>query len=335
MVRRAGIAGDEAARFWQIFDLLTRESLNFDPSGSANRFSGICRDGTPWQFCAVIGPASVPIRFLTEVGCPDSPLRRRTALTLTRVARIFDLIGACGGEKIAEVLASLTPQDDRHIAGLWVGVAAGAAVQPRLRLYANNGWGDTTERWLRLIGALRLLNAGQFGASLQPLLPLLVPAFSPVGFAVTIPAHPLLCKLYLRPIGIAWSAIRKLARTTLATGGDGLIAAVQHGLARPLEAFPDHAAVVSVAGPACGGPLDLKLDLCGHCMFGDDAEATATIERWGLSLGLDVSPYRALIDDVGESVARPGSLVAFVGIGRNSTGADRINVYLAPPRPDR
>lgn len=329
-MRRAGIGSDEAARFWQIFDLLTRESLNFDPSESVNRFSGICRDGTPWQFCAVIGPVSVPIRFLTEVGCPESPLRQRTALTLTRMAEIFDLIGAPGCEKTAEVLAGLTPQDDRHIAGLWVGVAAGAAAQPRLRLYANNGWGDTSERWLRLIGALRLLNAGQFGASLQPLLPLLVPAFSPVGFAVTVPAYPLLCKLYLRPIGIRWSAIRELARATMATRADGLLAAIEDGLTRPLEALPDRAMVVSVAGSACGGSLDLKLDLCGHCMFHDDVEAAVAIERLSLSLGLDASPYRALIEDIGESVALPGNLVAFVGVGRNATGADRINVYLTP-----
>jgi hypothetical protein len=330
MVDRAGFARDEASRFWRIFDLLTRESLDFAPSELANRFSGICRDGTPWQFCAVTGSPSLPIRFLTEVGCPQSRLRQRTALTLIRIAEVFELVGAPGYGKIADVLAGLTPQDDDHIAGLWVGVAVGAAVRPRLRLYANNGWGDTTARWLRLIGAMRRLNAGQFGASLQPLVPLLLPAFSPVGFAVTVPASPLLCKLYLRPIGRPWSAIRELARTVLASRADGFIAAIENGMGRPLEALPDRAVLVSVAGFASGGPLDLKLDLCGHCLFNDDTEAAIAIERLSLSLALDASPYRVTIEDLGEPATLPGNRVAFVGVGGNANGGDRINVYLAP-----
>ncbi len=121
MAARAGLADDDARRFWRIFDLLTRESLDFAGPEPGLRFSGICRDGTPWQFCAVIDSRrEQPVRFLTEIGPPSSPLRPRTALTLARVAEVFDLIGASDHLTTARVLAGLCPPDDDHIAALWV-----------------------------------------------------------------------------------------------------------------------------------------------------------------------------------------------------------------------
>lgn len=328
---RAGILGDDARRFWRIFDLLTRESLDFARSEAVHPFSGICRDGTPWQFCAVMGSQSAPVRFLTEVGSPSSPLPERTALTLARIAEVFDLIGAPGQQETAEVVASLSPRDGDHIAGLWVAFALGAAAPPRVRLYANNGWGDATERWLRLIRALRQLNAGYFGASLQPLLPLLLPAFSPAGFAITVPTSPLLCKLYLRPITPPWSVVRVLARSVLGSRAGRFIVGVEDALGQPLETLPDRALVVSLAGSAAGGALDLKLDLCGHCLFEDDARAARVVERLALSLGLESSPFHAMIEDLaGSGMRLSKNMVAFVGVGGNATGGDRINVYFTP-----
>lgn len=336
MVTRAGIVGDDARRFWTIFDLLTRESLDHVRSESAPRFSGICRDGTPWQFCAVMGSSSVPVRFLTEVGSPTSPLRERTALTLSRLTDVFDLIGAPGGRTTADVIAGLCPPDDHHVAGLWVALATGAAVRPRVRLYANNGWGEMTERWLRVIRALRQLHAGCFGASLQPLLPLIQPVFSPAGLAVTFPATPLLCKLYLRPVAPPWSVVRALARSLLEARAGPFIAGIEDGLGQPLETLPARALVVSMAGLAAGGPVDLKLDFCGHCLFDGDSRAARAVERLGCAFGLDPAPYRAMATDLGGTSGQvPEKAVAFVGIGGNASGADRINVYLTPPAPEQ
>jgi hypothetical protein len=216
-----------------------------------------------------------------------------------------------------------------------VGLALGAAARPRIRVYANNGWGDAAERWLRLIGALRVFNAGRFGAALKPLLPLLVPTFSPAGFAVTVPASPPLCKLYLRPVAPAWSAVRVLAHAILASRAVWFIAAIESALERPLEALPDHALVVSMVGSADGGALDLKLDLCGHCLTNAGIDNAKLIDRLGLALCLDPAPYRAMIEDLGESAMRvPNDMVAFVGIGGDAIGRDRINAYLTPCKVD-
>jgi hypothetical protein len=233
------------------------------------------------------------------------------------------------------VLAGMTPQDEPHHAALWVGMAQAGGKPPRIRLYANNGWGDTTARWLRLIGALRQLDAGHFAASLQPLMPTLLPVFSPNGFAVTVPGSPLLCKLYLRPVKVPWSAVCALALSVLGPRGAAFLARIEEGLAQPLETLPERSLIVSMAGAASGGPLDLKLDLCGHCLFADhdDARAAGVVDRLARSFGLDRSPYAAMLEDIGGAGARArAEAIAFVGVGGDRAGDDRINIYLTPSR---
>jgi hypothetical protein len=333
MVARAGIFGDERIRFWNVFELLTRESLEFNPAQAARRFSGICRDGTPWQFCAAIGATpTYAVRYLTEVGSPGVALGRRTELAVERITRVLEVLGASDRRETVRILARLCPRDDDHIAGLWVGFAMDGRSRPRARVYANNGWGDQTARWLRLISGLRALDAGGFGASLQPLLPLLEPKFSPAGLAVTLPSTPPLCKLYLRPLGPPWSAVRAVAREILGSNAGAFVAAIEDGLEQSLETLPERSVLLSVAGSAAGGPLDVKFDLCGHCLFEDDHRPARVVERLGRSFGLDTSTYDAMSEDVGGFGARiPHHMVAFVGVGASAAGEHRMNVYFTPP----
>ena len=337
MVARVGVVGDAARRFWAVFDLLTRESLEFNPANATRRFSGICRDGSPWQFCGSMGVGSTPsIRFLTEVGAPSMSRARRTELAVARITEVLEVVGLPGQLATTQTLAGLTPPDDDHIAGLWVGFAIDGAAQPRVLVYANIGWGEPTDRWLRLIAALRQLNAGAFGAALQSLLPLLVPAFSPAGFAVSVPPSCLQCKLYLRPLANPWHAVRAVSQAVLGSQSVAFVAAIEDGFERSLETLPERALVLSTAGTAAGGPLDVKLDLCGHCLFDGSSRPTRVVERLGRSLGVDTAPYLAMSEDIGGAGTRiPHDMVAFVGVGASVLGENRINVYVTPPTLDK
>lgn len=333
MVARAGFTGDQRARFWSVFELLTRESLDFDPSHAERRFSGICRDGTPWQFCATLSTSpALGVRYLTEIGSPSASLGVRTALAVERIVDALEAIGAGGNREIVQMLAGLTPPDDDHIAGFWVGFAMDSKASPRLRVYANNGWGDPTARWLRLIDALRALNAGGFGAHLQRLLPLLQDGFSPAGLAVTLPSSPALCKLYLRPIASPWAGARAIAREILGSGADGFVAGIEDGFEQRLETLPDRSFLLSVAGPAVGGPIDVKFDVCGHCVFEDDDRPERVFRRLARSFGLDRSAYDMMARDLCGPVEKvPHQMVAFVGVGGTAAGKHRLNVNLTAP----
>src|SRR5262245_4523254 len=109
MLQRAGITGDRAVRVLSIVDTLSRESLTFIPASGA-RFSGICRNGAPWQFCCTLGRSgSAQVRFLTEVGAPHAPLQERTALAVARIKDILGWLGAESAGGVVDVLARLAP----------------------------------------------------------------------------------------------------------------------------------------------------------------------------------------------------------------------------------
>jgi hypothetical protein len=91
---------------------------------------------------------------------------------------------------------------------------------------------------------------------------------------------------------------------------------------------------VSVAGTANGGALDLKIDLCGHCIFQSAADAKQVIVRLAQQFELAPSTYAADVADLGgHDMELPEGMVAFIGVGAEPTGKARINVYVNPQPP--
>src|SRR5581483_7628626 len=149
-----------------------------------------------------------------------------------------------------------------------------------------------------------------------PLLEWLLPGFSPNGFAITLPPDSPLCKLYFRPPPEPWAKVRAMAEAVLGPRASGFLAAIEQGLERPLESLPHRALVLSMSGPASGGPLDFKLDLCGHCLFADDASSRRAVERLADALSLDLAPYAAMAEICGaRGMTLPHERIAFLGIG--------------------
>lgn len=335
MLRRlavgAGFDDDDSRRLWRILDLIGRESLEFTPSPGERRFSGICRDGSPWQYCAVLGREGPPIRFLTEVGPPDAPLGARIRLTVQRLAEVLDLAGASGRMGRADILAGLAPPYDDARAGVWLGVAVGSQGRLGLRVYANCGWDDELSRWMRLIEAWRGLGAEGFAGALTPHIPLLTTGFSISGFAMTVTGTTPTCKLYLRPADGGWDSVKDLVREVLPDGAGAFLAKVSQGLGRPLEGVRLKSAVISLAGRADGGPLDFKLDLCGHCLPMVAISPAAAVDGLAGAFGLDPAPWHALQEAAGgEALSDPDRVIAFVGIGMDAYRQARLNVYMSP-----
>jgi hypothetical protein len=328
----ADLVGSNRRLFETIFRLLTKESLQLPAAGPLPRFSGICNDGTPFQFCITLSPDRPGVRYLTEVGQPGMDLTARVTVTRRRLETVCEVLG-CGSRLPSfDPLARLLPNGDlESIGGLWVGAGADPA-GIRLRLYANCGFGTEFERWRRVARCLTELDAEPFRALLRPMAPTLVPNFTPSGFALTIPGEPRTLKLYLRPRGIEWDAVsRVLARV----GGDeagAMLAAIERALWHPIEALPPHALILSLAHSDGSGSLDAKLDLCGHCLFTAGADAATTVVRLARRLELDPGPYaRARKHIEIDAKELEPSEHAFVGVGYHPDRGYRLNVYLRPP----
>ena len=330
----SGLQEEELATFMTVFRLLTKESLALPAALPLPRFSGICNDGVPWQFCVSLG-GEMSVRFLTEVGQPGMDLDTRTALTLRRVERILACLGASAAYSDVQTVARLAPgtaDSETASAALWVAVAAVPASQLRLRVYANNGWGLELERWRRVSCALSDLAAESFRSALRSLAPMLVPYFSPAGLAVTVVPGSGAVKLYMRPRCKPWAILPELLRGTIGDAADGFLSAVEGGLGRSLSELPSHALVLSLAMPRQADVLDVKLDLCGHCLFASEESAGAAVDTLAMRLRLDPARYRRARTVIASASGSRASLRhAFVGFGFNPEAGARVEVYLEPP----
>jgi hypothetical protein len=75
----------------------------------------------------------------------------------------------------------------------------------------------------------------------------------------------------------------------------------------------------------------MKLDFCGHCLFRNGVEAVFTVERLAAAFGFSSVPCHEMLEDMGVPAAELSpDAVAFIGVGANRAGADRINVYFSP-----
>ena len=332
MLARGRFSSKSKTTFWNVFGHLTHDSLALPHRHEGKRFSGICRDGSPWQFCAVIGPVNpAPVRFLTEVGRWGDTLPERTALAASRIPQAIHAAGHSTSTSDMGYLVRAIPDDNDHFAGLWIGVATGASAPARFRVYANIGWGGAEDRWLRLIRLLGDFDAQKFASRMFASLAPLLDAFVPAGFAVTMPSDPQHIKLYFRPFASPWAAVRQLAEAVCSQEFTVFLGQIEKSFGQSFEQLKWRSLVLSLSGPVDGGSWDIKLDFCCHCLFETGLQAIETVERLAAACNFNPSPCHAMLDDMGTSpeMLSPDA-VAFIGIGANRKGTDRINVYFSP-----
>lgn len=330
LVREFSLAGPRV--FWQLFELLTRESLTLPITGGGPRFSGINSDGTPWQFCVPLGAAVTGgVRYLTEIGVPGTTMSARVRLARRRLDDVMDLLQLPAETAgVVDALFGLLPQlADRLDAlrgGVWVGVGAGADGQCGIRLYANNEWGDELARWQRLTTALRRLGAGGFGRLLRDHVADLVQSFSPVGLAASLGRKTIL-KLYLRPRANPWEACTRLMQQPV-FGLPINLPQIEHAMGVRLSTLTERALVLSIAGSSDGQEPDLKIDLNGQWLFDMQRTPEKTVESLATTFGIDPRPYRLALSIL-QGAAAPGFVPVhdFIGFGGGAHGL-RLNVYL-------
>ena len=326
------------------FDAIFRHSLDFPLGTRPAAVSRLNEDGSAIQFATAVG-ADVPgLRFVGDVGpVGDSGADRN------RVAReaIGDVAGIVGIrrelDEIMELLDAFAPQDDpilrRDQAGaFWIGLAFAPGIAPRLRLYINGSWGKAPQRWARV--AEFAARAGQARAwdRVRKQLP---SALEPLGLAITLASgEPPLGTVYLRAFGVRMSDYARAAETAAGPAVAAAIGKFATALLGDDAAYPTPAAVMSFGlGPISGtaptsgnpGPLSAELEICGHCLWRDDAEARARLMQVIAGMGLDPGAYLTLADELMTDPRKPGPprVHSFIGVDSKSP-APVLTVYMKP-----
>jgi hypothetical protein len=85
--------------------------------------------------------------------------------------------------------------------------------------------------------------------------------------------------------------------------------------------------------PNSGADLDLKLDLCGHCLFPDTSGVSAKVERLAEQLGLSSEPYHQVLRALSPNAtpSKAANIHAFLGVGIDPQRRIRLDLYLRPP----
>lgn len=336
--RWARRTGADTSAVLSIFDALTQESLaGWGPC--AGGFSGICNDGGALQFCVALGERAASVRYLTEIGEPGSSMAERIRLSDLRLRSILDSAGYDDGPRLLDALRPALPTEarrqDRLHGGMWAGVAHFAGSAPAFLVYANVGWGGEFERWQRVTTCLGELAATDFARRLRVVAQEIVPHFAPAGLAIAISGEPPLIKLYLRPKTEPWQAGRHLLARA-AEGGRDIAQRIEVALGpHRLSRLRPSSLLMSMAGTADAQNLDVKVDLCGHCVFTSERDARARVARLAGLLSLSTEPYVAAISSLEDGPSRVAH--DFLGVGWEPGRGPRINVYvqpkLVPPRP--
>jgi len=333
LIPRFGLC-NKAQFILEALELICGASLRLPPGAQRPEACRLNRDGTAIQFSLALTAGLSPrLQFLGEAGAHGLDAAERAAVGLETMEAVARLAGA--REEFREalpLLREMTPEDLGPSMGsgpgvYWIGVSFPPAGEPAMTAYVNARFGDEPAQWER---------AGRFAASFgrsvawERIEAEFRGRLAPLGVAMTLAAgRPPSGRIYCSAYGLPFLYYQQ---TLPQVSGDSLSGEL---LDRYVEAmiggdrnYPSQSAVCSVEFDEEGS--NVKFELCAHCAFATDAEASARCGRWLDSEGLDAGLYRDTIRLLGgaRGTGRP-ELHAYVGVGARR-GEPYSTFYLNP-----
>jgi hypothetical protein len=327
------VAPFDRERIARTFDTICRRTLAFPHGARVPQFSRINADGAPFQFAVNVGTAP-SLEFMSETAWPGasgSQRLRASRACIAAIAKLFDAEEEL--EEIEALIDELAPATAPALltdpaGALWIGAAFMPMGGAALRTYVNGAWGDEAGRWQRLRRVAAHFGADDAWREAERLLP---PAMKPLGAALAIAKD---CaptgRIYVSGYGHRFERYEALAR---AVSGERF-AAMLHGYGERLLgadlAFPTPTAVCSF-GLSAGRPLDFKLELCCHCLFASDLQASTRLRACFDLAGADAANYLRVLDALSRGNLDGDRLClhSYAGIGCKQ-GAEYFSVYLQP-----
>ena len=325
---------DVKDQVFRAYDAICTRSLGFPLGERPPWFSRINADGTPFQYSATLGAPFRSLQFLGEAGWPNASGTERIRASrecIDYVARIFNADTEL--KAVEDLISALTPVKDSQLitdsaGAFWIGAAFAPNRKPKLRIYLNGNWGRENDRWAQL----RHL-ASHFGLLNEWINAekILKRETKPLGCAFTISRGAKVSgRIYVSAYGKLIDYYEELVR---AISGDQFAnVMLQHAecLLGTDRIYPTPTAVCSL-GLVEGGSLDFKFELCTHCLFKNDVEASHRLNKCFALAGVNAINYRQLLEILsnGRLDDRSLQLHCYSGVGIKQ-GVKYYSVYLKP-----
>jgi len=304
--------GDRVRRLGR--DLLSPSAAADCAGGGVSELNG---DGTPLQLCLSASARGVATRLVADPAWEIGDAASRLTASLAAVRAALAASDAAGLAPLVDHAAKiLAPREHLHRftrGTLWfagAGDVPGGAVYFDAQALGDAAW-TLARQWL---GEL-LPHARHAQAALDAIAPHTVLASLGIEGTAAFDAR---AKIYFRlrqPVPLAALGVPLLDAPALTTLLTEVVAS--HSMRLSGTVFGLGFAVAS------GAPVDSKLDLCGHCLPYSAGQWCDLLARIAPEFG--VAPYG---DAVREALLAGRAHVAFIGVGTDDAGRNRMNLYL-------
>jgi Tryptophan dimethylallyltransferase len=322
-----------------IFDQLALDPLKGPFTESGCRFSGIQRDGTPFEWSASVGLSPGGLRFLVDHGIPGTSMAARTCRSLLLLDRLLEQLDvpddvATEYQSLLRRLLPALPVLNHLVMGVWIGVVIDRRGSVGLKVYVNQQVGSRAYRFRRLIMSLIHLRRPRALTLVDRFRDATGDAVIPGGIAVELGRARIgRVKLYMRTCSGKLSFMSRAA-TALGCPDASERLSVYHTIMNSGRDYDPRAVILSVELPADDDDPAFKVEV--NCMrhFRSDGEAHSRATSLMAQFGLDDTEYRALIRTCAPELStRPGERLTWLGVALRGS-EQRVNAYLHPgPRP--
>jgi hypothetical protein len=319
LIERFGLQASRV-QIMQTYEDICGDSLAFSRNIRPRWDARINHDGTPIQYAVTLGSSQHTLQFLSTAGSPGitgaerMKKNRECMATIARRLHADEMLASAN-----HLLATLAPKSDIDLladsgGAYWVGAAFSASQESRLRIYINTRWGKEQDRWTRLSQFANYFNKS---IKWRDILSMLASELQPLGMAITLNGkQPPSGRIYLSAYGKSMPFYEDLA---LKYGGQPFMQQMSTLAVCMLGddyAYPTQTAVCSF-GFGENQQLDFKFELCAHCLFSSDIEATQRLRRWFETTGLDATDYYNALDVLSDGYLSDQSLDlhCYAGIG--------------------
>lgn len=283
-------------------------------------FSRINEDGTPFQFSFLVGTHRPTLQFLSEAGIPGSSNLDRIMLSRKRIHTLACLLNS---EKILsevnDLLDKVAPASDpdllaENAGAYWIGVSYSPEVKPRMKIYINCKWGSEKKMWERLDLFVSHFNGL---AQWQEAKKALNSGMMPLGMALTISEHKQPSgRVYVSAYGNKIDYYERFVRSITNDREYNLFKQFTEIILGDDRQYPTKSVVCSFSFDS-QDRLDFKFEMCGHCIFSSDTDASERCLNWLKTMDVDPTAYLYTIQVLSDDHLSKTNvdLHSFVGFG--------------------
>jgi hypothetical protein len=325
---------DRQGEIMTVYETICRESLSTPIGGKPQFFSRINEDGVPFQIAVPLDSDINTLKFLSEVGVPGSSNLDRIILSRDRIRVLASMLcGKESNEQIDFLLDRIAPTEHPDLVtnpagAFWMGVRFSENSSPSLQVYINGNWGNETKMWERLDCFAKYFNSCEEWSGAKGLFS---KKMKPLGMAIT--AHrdvPLNGRIYFSSYHNPLSYYKDMIGSFTSDVGKMVFQQFLNLFLADSGQYPMKFIVCSF-GLGCSPEPKFKFEICGHCLFKSDIEASYKCFNWAALTKLDPEIYFNVLKIMsGRDICKSKNKVhAFFGFGFYE---DKVHssIYLKP-----